>query len=1041
MLLSEAFLSEKIIPNLEIRENRLSTEIFGLEFSSVISGNTSVYYSDPDWFFQKTYFTRTMRSILQDILSKTGRNSGRSCYVLDTTFGGGKTHLLVTLWHMFKSPIVALNQEQIRSLVEDSKLEEIPDVAIVAIDGNNVDADEQTLWGCFADSLGLEQEASYLHKKKSSPTREKIKEMLLSAKKPVVILLDELVVYLRKARTVQAGETTLASQTGPFIQALLGAIMETPNCVVVITLSAIEQAYKDESAILAKHMQDIKSIAERLSWVTAPIEKEEIYHIVKKQLFEYIDPDTASEVAEALILHYEKYSDQFIPKLFAEVGKSESPQKGVSREYLEIAYPFHYAFIDLIYERIGSLPEFHKTRGVLRLLSQILIAVWNDRNELPPHEVIAGGTVDLRVKGIRDELTVKIGKGDLDQVIQTDIVNNEGNARSQLTDGKSFGGEAVAVSTAIYLYSLVGKLENGVEKRKSKLGGSLPELTLQCCLPSSSIRPGDLEMYINKLDKTLWFIYERGGRYFFKPEYNINKVIAERAARIQTKLVKNRANVMLKEHFKGAFFSLYVLTKELDRVKGNKPALVIVDWDYATTTGENVPEEIKDLMQRYPGGIFRDEQNLIYCLIPYSVHLEEMKESIKRIIAAEELMNDPVQKTYVPVLKKRNQEFLANAYSILELLYTYIAYPDQAGPKLISLTSGNQDASNAHEKVVSALFNAHKFTDHLEGWVLNEEILSGKIMTVNEAFEKISNSPGQILTVDNIKKKKPDSPKAIFMNIIPIAVENKDIGLYNGAKSDLEIVTEDNYEKCIENFYFGPRKIQKKTIGEDSILIPKEISEELVRQFTSIEEIVREKEAVPDQTGGANSTNDEASGGSIESSRLAKGSEGSQEFEGPIIPKGRAVSPKGRTKPQRKIINTIEALEQLPEEIKVVEFGIIDHENLTENWINDITRFLNQLNLVWRGDDISLTCDLKIGGKLRLELNDVSYSLILPFMRWCSDIIREVSSRSVMSGEKEKFTFKTKTDEGRLLIKSLKDLFSNIFQKAPNSFRLTIIQP
>lgn len=53
MLLTEAFQKGRIVPSQEIRENRLSADLFGLEFSAVLSGNVDSYFNDAKQFFQK----------------------------------------------------------------------------------------------------------------------------------------------------------------------------------------------------------------------------------------------------------------------------------------------------------------------------------------------------------------------------------------------------------------------------------------------------------------------------------------------------------------------------------------------------------------------------------------------------------------------------------------------------------------------------------------------------------------------------------------------------------------------------------------------------------------------------------------------------------------------------------------------------------------------------------------------------------------------------------------------------------------------------
>ena len=98
------------------------------------------------------------------------------------------------------------------------------------------------------------------------------------------------------------------------------------------------------------------------------------------------------------------------------------------------SYPFHPALVDLLYERVATIAEFQKTRGVLRLLSHVLKNVYQNIDTLDSDPIITPGIVDLNDMNIFQELTNKIAKGEFQSVINSDIVNDEDTAKCQKID-------------------------------------------------------------------------------------------------------------------------------------------------------------------------------------------------------------------------------------------------------------------------------------------------------------------------------------------------------------------------------------------------------------------------------------------------------------------------------------------------------------------------------------------------------------------------------------------------------------------------------
>jgi Predicted ATPase (AAA+ superfamily) len=90
------------IPHRDVREGRIGD--FAADLRSIIRGEASVEYIDPETFFRRTHLTKGLENIVSDVLITLSREGERGKVIqIQTPFGGGKTHALVYLYHLFKN--------------------------------------------------------------------------------------------------------------------------------------------------------------------------------------------------------------------------------------------------------------------------------------------------------------------------------------------------------------------------------------------------------------------------------------------------------------------------------------------------------------------------------------------------------------------------------------------------------------------------------------------------------------------------------------------------------------------------------------------------------------------------------------------------------------------------------------------------------------------------------------------------------------------------------------------------------------------------
>lgn len=86
---------------------KLDVSKFAVELHSVLDKSADKIYTDPTLFLNTTFLTSNAKLILKDALVRVSRGEGQPVYIIDTEFGGGKTHTLILLYHIFKNPDLA----------------------------------------------------------------------------------------------------------------------------------------------------------------------------------------------------------------------------------------------------------------------------------------------------------------------------------------------------------------------------------------------------------------------------------------------------------------------------------------------------------------------------------------------------------------------------------------------------------------------------------------------------------------------------------------------------------------------------------------------------------------------------------------------------------------------------------------------------------------------------------------------------------------------------------------------------------------------
>lgn len=699
-------------PRKDIREGRFDESLFAADLGLVLAGKGPLDYRDPVVFFKRTCLTRGLRSMLLDILSRlAGKGKGEPVIQLQTPFGGGKTHTLLALYHLIESGDEVSHLGSVRQLLKGGKFSKIPKTNVVVLVGNALDPTKgrrtkdgihiYTLWGELAYQLGgkkLYDRVKENDKVRVPPGTNLLSEILEEAA-PCLVLVDEILEYVVRASGIKVEKETLAGQTLSFLDELCRSVMSHPRVAMVATLPSSHLERYGPSAEEAFHR--LSRIFGRVERVRTPIEGEEIYDVLKLRLFEDVgNVAYRKKVAETYREFYQAQSEE-LPR------KVKDPEY---RRLIEKAFPFHPELISILHERWGALPQFQRTRGVLRLLARVVEDLYKNRSKGP---LIQPCDVNLANPDIRVEFVKFIGN-EWESVIASDIAGSD--AKSPRIDrelGSEYAREQVAqgLAASVFLYSHATREPGGTEAQL-RLAVLRPKLT-----------PAIIADVLNKFDRRLFFFYKEAGVYRFKTVPNLTKIIIDREDGIREegilKLAQRTLGDIVGEH---RFRVYHYPADSMDVMDVPEPSLVLLDLDHTKgpSTWDDTLTFISEVLNRH-GKAFRKYKNVLAFLVPDESGRQRIIEAGRMLLALrmveeeyrgrEELTEDQRKG-----LKARLEDAESRLPQTLATAYNHIVFGGPDGEiKSIDMGAQVYTARRSISEVVWSVLNTEeKLLDRLD---------------------------------------------------------------------------------------------------------------------------------------------------------------------------------------------------------------------------------------------------------------------------------------------------------------------------------------
>jgi predicted AAA+ superfamily ATPase len=354
-----------------------------------LAGRGALIYRGAVTFFNETYLTDGLTKLLIDVMQRLAGNTKTVPVVqFQAALGGGKTHTLLALYHLLKKPNEVSKLPPITNLVSAAGMKQIPAASEASLVGTAINpTSSRTFWGEMAFQLGGEQlygKVVESDKARIAPGTDILGSILQEAG-PCPIMLDEILVYLVKAAGVKVGESTLpGGDTLTFLRELSIAVANCPHAVMVATLTSQLSEFFDQDG--ERVCQSLEKVLGRVQKVRQTVEGPEIYEVNRCRLFEDLgDVAEHANTAEAYWKMYQQLGED-VPAARREPSY---------RQEMLRPYPFHPELISVLYERWGTIPEFQRTRGVRRLLADVIASLYNSKHN---EALIQSGSISLGIR-------------------------------------------------------------------------------------------------------------------------------------------------------------------------------------------------------------------------------------------------------------------------------------------------------------------------------------------------------------------------------------------------------------------------------------------------------------------------------------------------------------------------------------------------------------------------------------------------------------------------------------------------------------------
>jgi predicted AAA+ superfamily ATPase len=684
---------EVVSPHKDVASGKYQQAEFAADLWQVHLGEGSDEYRKPVEFFRRTYLTESLKGLLSGAAQRLSGAGGDPVVQLQTNFGGGKTHSMLALYHLFSgtAPSELLGVD---AVLQHAGVTHLPKVKRVVLVGNKLSPGNpvtksdgtvvRTLWGELAWQLGGKKAFARVaaDDERATSPGDVLRE-LFNEYGPCMILIDEWVAYARQLHDQGDLPGGNFETHFSFAQVLTESAKLAKQCLLVISLPSSDMAgsphtQSDDIEVGGERGRDalvrLRNAVGRVEASWRPASAEEGFEIVRRRLFEPLVEQSQfvarDSVAKAFFDLYRTQQQEFPP----ECHESDYEKR------LKAAYPIHPEIFDRLYNDWSTLVKFQRTRGVLRLMATVIHSLWEKGDRGP---LILPSNIPIDDPRVQFELTRYLSDNWV-PVIEKDVDGPNSVPLRIDAETPNLGKYSACrrVARTVYLGSApTAKAANkGLEDRRIKLG---------CVLPGES--PAIFGDALRRLSAAATFLYQDSVRYWYSTQPTVSKLAEDRADQLtgDPDAVAEEVGKWLRNDLRktGDFSRVHPLPRTSGDVPDDKDArLVVFGIEFSHTKDASSPAlaAAQDLLQNR-GTAPRVYRNTLVFLAADKTRLQDLDEAIRRYLAWSSIVDEAETLNLDPHQRKQALSQKESAYNSvaarLPETYQWLIVPAQTTPQ------------------------------------------------------------------------------------------------------------------------------------------------------------------------------------------------------------------------------------------------------------------------------------------------------------------------------------------------------------------------
>ncbi len=688
-------------PHDDVARGKFALAEFAADLFQVSEGRGAAEYIDPVEFFRRTYLTEGLRTLLSQAVGRLAGDGGVPVVDLQTNFGGGKTHSMIALYHLFSGTPLSRFPQEVQDLVRAAGVEELPSVARAVIVGTKLtpgqvdikpDGTEvHTLWGELAWQLaGPEGYAIIADSDRNGTSPGKMLGEVFRHAGPCLVLIDEWVAYARQlyeSTNLGAGSfDTQFSFAQTITEEASGANVDgSPlHAMLVVSLPASEIISDGGSGLGSdaevggvggrESLKRLHNVVSRKENPWRPADVAESYEIVRRRLFKDLDTEALAHrdaTARAMGQFYVKQ-------------KAEFPAECAQADYvarIKDAYPIHPELFERLYRDWSTLERFQRTRGVLRLMAAVIHALWIRGDQAP---LILPASVPLDDPAVSAELTRNLednwkpiidrdidGEGSQPAAIDKDFPNLGKYSAARRTARTVFLGSAPTLRTA----------NVGTDAARVRLGSALPGETLATF--------GDA---LEKLSDRCTYLYRDGARYWYATQESVTRRARDEAERLLAQ-ARDEIHASIVARLRdacrdrGDFAGVHVAPANAGEVPDDAECRLVVlgpEHPHIARSDDTAALRAAKGILDERGTAARVYRNMLIMLAPDQRRLEELEAGVADHLAWKLIWEERERRNLDPHQQNQARTKLEEANRVVDLriveTYIWAIFPNQPDP-------------------------------------------------------------------------------------------------------------------------------------------------------------------------------------------------------------------------------------------------------------------------------------------------------------------------------------------------------------------------